>query len=64
MRDEPAMTFQEIADALGLELRVVRADYVRAIRKLQRGQRLNALLSDASMRTQLGDKRQAVYPEW
>lgn len=65
MRDEPAMTFREIADALGLELRVVRADYMRAIRKLQqRKQRLSPLLTDAAMREKLGDGRQPIYPEW
>lgn len=64
MRGDAAMSFQEIADALGVDRREVKRLYFRAMYKLRKSEELNKLMFMAAMRKQLGDGRQPIYPEW
>lgn len=63
-RGDAAMTFQEIADALGVDRGTVLSDYAKAIYKLRQSQLLNSLMFLAALKEHMADQRQSIYPDW
>lgn len=64
MRGDPAMTFQEIADALGMKRCEVLADYTKAVNKLKRSPALKQLVVVGEVREQMAERRQMIEVKW